>query len=265
MRPSPWQGLLAGALALLLVAHDGGSGGGSRFEGLRAAGRAEWAAWVEDGGFLKTSAAGPWRRRLECTWVQWKHERVCDDKGGASLARKMGSPAKDHPRGAGHSQPPMEGDARASEGHRHHHPRGSGGGGGGSDGAQGAARLSDGPVFSGVGRIAVCMTGQVRSLEEVNGNIRDMVVRPLQALVDLPPFADQQPANASSPLPRARRGLMAAADEGVGRAAPASRAGAAALRVMSNVHLYATLALQDTLEGKGFDCAKSVHPRPQVA
>jgi hypothetical protein len=31
------------------------------------------------------------------------------------------------------------------------------------------------------------------------------------------------------------------------------------------VHLYATLALQDTLEGKGFDCAKSVHPRPQVA
>ena len=244
---------VAAAVALLvfglfLLTFDGDSAGSGMLA--LAGARYCFEAWA--GGHasrrrLEPAAdKGSWRRRLDCKWVEWKHKRVCDEVKGSEPASGR------HPFAAAGGA----GSSRSSS---------SISGGSGSAAEETSAGRSDGPVFSGVGRIAVCMTGQVRSLEEVNGNIRDMVVRPLQALVDLPPFADQQPANASSPQPPARRGIMAAADESVGRAAPASRAGAAALRVMSNVHLYATLALQDTLEGKGFDCAKSVHPRPKVA
>jgi hypothetical protein len=64
-----------------------------------------------------------------------------------------------------------------------------------------------------------------------------MVVKPLQQLVDLP----------GSQQPRSGR-LTSVAD---------------ALSA-SNVHVYATLVLKDSLEGKGFQCTKTRHSRRQV-
>jgi hypothetical protein len=113
-------------------------------------------------------------------------------------------------------------------------------------------------------RIALCMTGQVRSFEEVAGNLRDMVVKPLQQLVDLPGSPGHRKAgktvNANATGSQQHEaGVASGWSSGSSRVPPGDAASA------SNVHVYATLVLKDSLEGKGFRCTKTTHSRHQVA
>tara|TARA_A100001015_G_scaffold273672_1_gene329357 strand:+ start:2099 stop:2980 length:882 start_codon:yes stop_codon:yes gene_type:complete len=98
-------------------------------------------------------------------------------------------------------------------------------------------------------RLAICMTGQVRSLEELVQNIRDMIVRPLQQIFDTNAggiFKGRQNSAVnpdafvdSSSINWGLEGNGAQSDVAIGR---------------SNVHLFALLVLRDELEGKGFKC-----------
>jgi len=101
-------------------------------------------------------------------------------------------------------------------------------------------------------RIAVCLTGQVRSFEEISGNLRDMIVRPLQQLVDLP-------INISK-----RNNFLAAAMPSLRKFSSNLTGNHHYTSSDSNVHIYATIALNDTLEMKGFRCTKTKHSRQKV-
>ena len=116
---------------------------------------------------------------------------------------------------------------------------------------------------SRVKRVAVCLTGQVRSFEEVAVNLRDMIVRPLQQLVDLPDINNRRRSQVPSNLRMLRnntfheRVLRSSSSYGGSTPQPVDVAS-------SNVHFYATLVLKDSLEGKGFRCTKTKHSRQKV-
>jgi len=116
---------------------------------------------------------------------------------------------------------------------------------------------------SRVKRVAVCLTGQVRSFEEVAVNLRDMIVRPLQQLVDLPDIPHHRKPGVPSNMRMLRndtsnhRKLRSSNSYGDDASQPSDVSA-------SNVHFYATLVLKDSLEGKGFRCTKTKHSRQKV-
>jgi len=105
---------------------------------------------------------------------------------------------------------------------------------------------------SRVKRIAVCLTGQVRSFEEISGNLRDMIVRPLQQLVDLPMSMLSHNNTVASTMPSLQKPLNNFTRKYLYTS------------LDSNVHMYATISLNDTIEMKGFRCTKTKHSRQKV-
>ena len=110
------------------------------------------------------------------------------------------------------------------------------------------------------------MTGQVRSLEEVAGNIRDMIVQPLQAVFDakLRDGVGGRDGGGDASL----RARVKHSRDARTNASPERNASAGGelpgAELDSNVHLYATLVLRDSLESKGFACSVSKHAQQKT-